>query len=98
VLARLAGLLFDPADELIRIALRLFDVRVGEFRELPLDLRLQLRELLLKLLFRNLIEAHAHLLSVPGNACPVSGPANVEAARLFPLSAELQRLLTSPPK
>src|SRR5919106_6295365 len=63
VLARLAGLLLDPADELIRILLGLADVCIGQLRELTLQLRLELRELRLKLLFCDLIEAHAHLLS-----------------------------------
>src|SRR5919106_2246944 len=77
VLARLAGLLLDPADELIRILLGLADVCIGQLRELTLQLRLELRELRLKLLSCDLIEAHKHPLSVPSSACPARRRTNV---------------------
>ena len=64
LLARLAGLLLDIADELVGITLRLAEVRVRELGELPLELRLVLRELLLKLLPGDLIEAQMHTPSL----------------------------------
>ena len=65
LLARLTRLLLDAADELVRVAFRLAEVRVRELRKLPLELRLVLCKLLLKLLPGDLIEAHTHPLSCP---------------------------------